>query len=59
MGRRIEVDEDYYNSIERDSHLLECLMYYGVDSWDEFDNALVLYEDEKEEAYEWKDKLGV
>ena len=52
MGRRIEVDEEYYNSSERDSHLLECLMYYGVDSWDEFDNALVLYEDEKEEAYE-------
>tara|TARA_R100000541_G_scaffold807_5_gene4485 strand:- start:644 stop:802 length:159 start_codon:yes stop_codon:yes gene_type:complete len=52
MGRRIEVDENYYNSIERDSHLLECLMYYGVDSWEEFDNALVLYEEEKEEEYE-------
>tara|TARA_R110000764_G_scaffold26332_1_gene62551 strand:+ start:459 stop:662 length:204 start_codon:yes stop_codon:yes gene_type:complete len=52
MGRRIEVDEDYHNLIERDSHLLECLMYYGVDSWEEFDNALVLYEEEKEEEYE-------
>jgi hypothetical protein len=52
MGRRIEVDEDYYNLIERDSHLLECLMHYGVDSWDEFDNALVLYQAEKEEEYE-------
>ena len=59
MGRRIDVDEDYYNLIERDSHLLECLMYYGVDSWDEFDNALVLYESEKEEEYEWGDKWGV
>jgi len=27
-------------------------MYYGVDSWEEFDNALVLYEEEKEEEYE-------
>ena len=51
MGRLIEVDADYYNLIERDSHLLECLMYYGVDSWEEFDNALVLYESEKEEEY--------
>ena len=59
MGRRIDVDEDYYNLIERDSHLLECLMYYGVDSWEEFDNALVLYESEKEEEYEWRDKWGV
>ena len=58
MGRRIDVDEDYYNLIERDSHLLECLMYYGVDSWEEFDNALVLYESEKEEEYEWRDKWG-
>ena len=52
MGRRIEVDEDYHKLIERDSHLLECLMYYGVDSWEEFDNALVLYQEEKEEEYE-------
>jgi hypothetical protein len=34
-------------------------MYYGVDSWEEFDNALVLYESEKEEEYEWRDKWGV
>ena len=26
MGRRIEVDEDYYNLIERDSHCVDCLV---------------------------------
>ena len=51
MGRRIEVDEEYFKMIEKDSHLLECLMYYGVDTWDEFENALVLYEEDKDEEY--------
>ena len=51
MGRRIEVDEEYFKMIEKDSLLLECLMYYGVDTWDEFENALVLYEEDKDEEY--------
>jgi hypothetical protein len=49
MGRLIEVDEDYHNTLQLDSHFLECLMTEGVDNWEGFEDALIMYEEENEE----------
>jgi|TARA_B110000238_G_C16067116_1_gene413262 hypothetical protein len=46
---KIEVDLNYYNLIQKDSHLLECLMYCGVDMWDGFEEALIMYEEDQAE----------
>lgn len=46
MGRLIEVDEEYFNTIQKDSEFLECLMHHGVDVWSGFEDALVMYEEE-------------
>jgi len=49
MGRLIEVDENYFKTIERDSEFLTCLTTCGVAKWDGFEEALSMYKEEREE----------
>jgi len=52
MGRLIEVDENYFKTIERDSEFLTCLTTCGVDKWDGFEEALSMYS----EYFKWEGK---
>lgn len=49
MGRLIEVDEEHFKAIEKDSHFLECLTSCGVSDWHGFEAALKEYESEIED----------
>lgn len=42
----ISVDAIYLETLQKDSEFLECLTACGVDSWDGFEEALEMYEEE-------------
>ena len=44
----ILVDEDYFNLIQRDSHVLQILERNGLRDWPAYDEAIAEYNDEKD-----------
>ena len=46
----ILVDEDYFNSIQRDSHVLEILECNGLRDWPAYDEAIAEYNEEQDNA---------
>ena len=42
----ILVDVTYFDTVQKDSEFLECLTACGVDSWDGFEEALNMYEED-------------
>ena len=48
MGRLISVDEDYFNTVEKDSEFLSCLTSCGVHTWEGFEESLTMYEEDCE-----------
>lgn len=45
------VDREYLNTLEKDSHFLECLDACGVHMWDGIEEALMMLAEESGDDY--------
>jgi hypothetical protein len=46
----VEINKDYKEQLERDSHMLECLDACGVVDWEGYTFATEMYEEESGNA---------
>ena len=43
--KKISISEEEYDSLLKDSILLNCLQMMGVDNWDGYDDAIEQYQE--------------